>query len=68
MGYFLLEKEKNEIVGVSSVIEKKEDDVKYLLLEFIFIDEQYRRKNQCYELNEYITNKTDLMKKFSFTI
>ena len=49
-GIFILDKEKNEIVGVSSVIEEQEDDVKYLLLEFIFIDEKYRRKNQCYEL------------------
>ena len=49
-GFFLLDKEKNEIVGVCSVIEEKEGNVKYLLLEFIFIDEQYRRKNQCYEL------------------
>ena len=50
-GIFLLDKEKNEIVGVCEAIEDyEEDDVKYLLLSFIYIDEKYRRQNLCYEL------------------
>ena len=49
-GMFLHEKDKNEIVGVCEVMKEEEDGIKLLLLVFIFIDKEYRGKNQCYEL------------------
>ena len=49
-GMFLHDEDKNEIVGVCEVMKENEDSIKLLLLVFIFIDEEYRGNNQCYEL------------------
>ena len=49
-GIFLFDKNQNEIIGVCEVISKKENSTKLLLISFVFIDNEYRGKKQCYEL------------------
>ena len=46
------------------VLSEKEDGVKLLLITYVFIDEQYRGKKQCYELvkNTILKHEGSLIK------
>lgn len=56
-GIFLYDKDKNELVGYATVSKQKEDDVKFLLIDFVYIDKNHRGKNQCYELMKRLVLK-----------
>ncbi len=65
-GIFL--RHKNEIIGSTLVAHEKEDNIDFLLLASVYIDENYRGRNLCEELvkqtilkNE-MRNKTNLIK------
>ena len=49
-GIFLYDKDKNELVGYASVLKQDENGVKFLLIDYVYIDKNHRGKNQCYEL------------------
>ena len=65
-GIFL--RHKNEIIGSTLVAHEKEDNIDFLLLVWVYIDDKYRGRNLCKELvkqtilkNEML-NKTNLIK------
>ena len=65
-GIFLLD--KDEIIGNTMVTYEKEDNIDYLLLVSVYIDDKYRGRNLCKALIEQtilkneMRNKTNLIK------
>ena len=65
-GIFL--RHKNEIIGSTLVAHEKEDNIDFLLLASVYIDDNYRGRNLCKALIEKtilkneIRNKTNLVK------
>ena len=65
-GIFL--RNKDEIIGNTLVTYEKEDNIHYLLLAFVYIDNKYRGRKLCKELVEKtilkneMRNKTNLIK------
>lgn len=59
-GMFLFDKDK--IIGVCEVIEEEENGITFLLIVYIFIEEEYRGKNLCYEILKRTIKKNEKKK------
>ena len=60
-GVFL--RDKHEIIGNTMVTYEKEDNIDYLLLVSVYIDDKYRGRNLCKGLIEQTILKNEMRKK-----
>jgi hypothetical protein len=56
-GIFLFDKDK--IIGVCEVIEEEENGITFLLIAWVFIEEEYRGENLCYEILKRTIKKNE---------
>lgn len=54
--------DKDKIIGVCEVIEEEENGIKFLLIVYIFIEEEYKGKNLCYEILKRTIKKNEKKK------
>ena len=59
---FLYDDEKKELVGTLQVTKIEDNGIKYINLNWVYIDENYRKQNLCYELIKQAILKNEKLK------